>query len=140
MISIINDFPPIALDYHPHTVKAGQKASLMFTLNIPDGFHIMAHKPAEEFLIPTQLSLYPVEGVIVGQPSYPVAKEERVSWSETILLTYEGQITITVPIDVSARASGTLAFAGVLSFQGCPGNQCLPPKQQRFEISLEITA
>lgn len=138
MINIINDFPPIAIDYQPHTVKAGQKVSLMFTLNIPDGFHIMAHKPAEEFLIPTQISLDSIEGVIVGEPSYPAAKEERVSWSETVLLTYEGQITIVVPIDVTTGASGTLALTGMLSFQGCTENQCLPPKKQKFDISLDF--
>lgn len=54
----------------------------------------MSHQPAEEFLIPTQLGIESVDSVIIGEPTYPTAKVEKVEWSKVTLLTYEGQIEI----------------------------------------------
>ncbi len=43
-----------------------------------------------------------------------------------------------LPIGATAGKSGALVLSGILSFQGCTANQCLPPKKQEFTLALEV--
>ena len=136
MPRIVGSFPPININYAPKKLGAGEKNLLKINLEIPEGFDIMAHKPAEEFLIPAEVIFKPLDGVIIGEPSYPEPIKEKLEWSDTILLLYKGRIEVDVPIEVARN--GMLELSGVISFQGCTANQCLPPKKQEFTLALEV--
>lgn len=138
MPRIVAAFPPISIDYSPKTLRAGVRNILKVSLEIPQGFDIMAHKPSEEFLIPAEVILEPASDIIIGEPSYPDAMEEKFDWSEIVLRVYKGKFEVDVPIEIIDRKSGSLELPGILSFQGCTENQCLPPKKQEFILSFDV--
>ena len=57
---------------------------------------------------------------------------------EINLRIYKGKFDVDVPIGVAAERSGGLELHGILSFQGCNENQCLPPKKQEFTLSFDV--
>lgn len=138
MPKIVGAFPPISIDYSPRKLRAGEKNLLKIMLEIPEGFDIMAHKPSEEFLIPAELILESPEGFAIGEPAYPEPYEQKFDWMENKLRVYKGRIEVDVPVEITAVKSEALELHGVLSFQGCTENQCLPPRKQEFTLSLEV--
>lgn len=131
--------PEIKIDWVPRRLRRGDRVELKVSLAIPEGYHIQAHVPAEELMIPTNIALEKVSDISIGEPVYPEPDELPVSWSEVKLLTYEGKIDIAVPVQVAKDArSGPCKVEGRLSYQSCTANACLPPKEQKFALALEI--
>ncbi len=133
------DTPVIKVDYLPSKIKRGEKITLKITLEIAEGIHIQAHKPAEELLIPTIITLKETEGVTFGKPVYPEPEKLPTSWSKVELLVYEGKVDIQMPIQVVKNARlGKHDVEGTISFQGCTASLCLPPMKQEFTLTMEI--
>lgn len=138
--NVITTNPEIKINYFPKKLKRGEKITLKVTLLIPEGIHIQAHKPAEELLIPTKISLKKIEGISFGEPIYPKPSVLPTSWSKIKLLMYEGKIEVLMSIQVEKLAkTGKRVIEGSLSFQGCTSQFCLPPKEQKFELTLMIS-
>lgn len=131
--------PEIKIDWVPRKIQRGKQTALKISLTIPHGIHIQTHKPAEDLLIASKIALENVEGISFGKPIYPDPKKLPTSWSPVTLLVYEGEIDIFIPIMVAKDAkSGKYVIRGILSFQGCTDTLCLPPKEQKFTLKLEI--
>ena len=131
--------PDIKVEWDPKKFTEGEKSTIEIHLEIPEGIHIQAHKPAEDLLIPTNISLKDSGNVSFGQPVYPEPKRLPVSWSQVTLLVYEGLVNIQFPIQVAKNAKvGKHTIEGRLSFQGCTDQLCLPPKEQVFVLDTEI--
>ncbi len=130
----------IKIRWVSQTISKDKKQTLQIILEIPEGLHIQAHKPAEELLIPTKISFKEAEGISLGEPVYPRPIKQPTSWSKVLLLVYEGRIEILIPIQVSKSvSSGMYQLEGTLLFQGCTENLCLPPKEQKFALTLNIS-
>jgi len=131
--------PEVQIKSSPDRLRRGEGTKLKITLTIPENFHIQAHKPAEEFLIPTELTFKKVEGLEMSEPIYPEPIKLVTSWSEVLLLVYEGNTEISVPIEVTKNAApGKREIQGILSFQGCTPNLCLRPKVRKFTLTFSI--
>ncbi|MEA3364730.1 MAG: hypothetical protein U9Q79_03730, partial [Candidatus Hydrogenedentes bacterium] len=52
-------------------VTPGNQARLAIVIQVPDGWHINAHKPLDEYLIPTETALEPPEGFTLEGVVYP---------------------------------------------------------------------
>ncbi len=131
--------PEIRVDLIPRRLRRGERDTFRLSLAIPEGYHIQAHEPSEELMIPTKISLMKVEGISIGEPIYPEPKLLPVAWSEVKLLTYEGRIDIAVTVEVAGDAKpGPCKVEGKLSYQGCTASACFPPREQQFTLALEI--
>lgn len=131
--------PQIRINYFPKKFQRGEKTTLKVTLLIPEGIHIQAHKPAEELLIPTKITLKKIKGISFGELIYPKPSMLPAIWSQVKLLVYEKEIEVVVPIQVEKLAkTGKHVIKGSLSFQGCTSQFCLPPKEQKFVLTLTI--
>jgi thiol:disulfide interchange protein DsbD len=91
---------------------------------IAAGFHINAHRPDADYLIPTVLTLS-AEGATFEPPVYPEPEARAFAFSEgRKLLVYDGTILI--------RARGPSLPSGPvraeLRYQACDDERCLPPK------------
>ena len=64
---IVTIIPP-----KPVAVAKGQRTELTVTAKIKKGFHIQANPAADEFLIPTTLTIQAGEGIIPDKPVYPM--------------------------------------------------------------------
>jgi thiol:disulfide interchange protein DsbD len=109
-------------------VAPGGAGEARLTFHVPAPWHVNAHKPNEDFLVPTVLTLVPASGVTAGAPAYPKAIQAKLSFSETPLAVYQGDFTISVPLSAAATAApGAHALHGTLRFQSCNDQVCLPP-------------
>ncbi len=92
-------------------------------VTIAPGYHINAHRPAADHLIPTELTLT-APGARFAPPVYPepIAREFAFSPGEK-LLVYDGRIEIRAPVE-EPPAGPVLAK---LRFQACDEERCLPP-------------
>lgn len=137
---MITTNPEIKITYFPKKFQRGQKTALKITLLIPEGIHIQAHKPSEELLIPTRITLKKIEGISFGEPIYPKPSTLPAFWSQVKLLVYEGIIEILVPIKVDKFVkTGKHVIDGSLSFQGCTSQFCLPLKEQKFTLIFIVS-
>ncbi len=96
-------------------------------LTVKDGWHINAHKPLEDFYIPTELRL---AGVPVAAASYPQPLVKSLSFNAKPLALYEGSIVLNA--EIPDGKAGPLS--AVLSLQTCSDQICLTPEELRFTI------
>jgi len=129
----------LRLHLEPPHLEPNQRGKLVVEVDIPEDCHIESHQPPEPFLTPTELSLDPIEGVVIGPVQYPQAEEKRFDWSPVVLLVYRGTIRLEAPIEVAAEAvAGPRQIRGQLRYQGCTPFTCLMPSSQPVEAALEI--
>jgi len=130
------------------------RVALVCTLSA--GWHMNAHKPLDEFLIPTELQFKAEENIPLNPPSkgdlrsaplivksvgYPEAKQVTLSFSPTALAVYEGRFILGVEIAVAADAApGTQALHGTLRYQACNDKSCMPPVDKPVELPVKILA
>jgi thiol:disulfide interchange protein DsbD len=102
-------------------------------MTIAPGWHVNAHVPRDDFLIPTTLTLVAPAGVRVGDVEYPAPVERRLAFggSKTFLL-YEGTVRLTASLDGTPEPGGR--FSGALRYQACDDSRCLPPRTIDLEV------
>jgi thiol:disulfide interchange protein DsbD len=102
------------------------------TVKVANGYHVNAHRPNEEFLIPTALTLQSA-GVTFEEPVYPDPKEQKFSFAgDKPLLVYDGSFEIAA----LGRPAPTQAIELSLRYQACDDERCLPPATARATIEL----
>ena len=123
----------------PVIAARGQATQLTVRAKIRKGFHIQANPAADEFLIPTTLTITVGEGIVPGKPVYPPGHPYRLEGSTEDILTYEDEVTIILPAKVLDSASpGNAGLTGKLRFQPCDDRKCLSPRSVPVVISVEI--
>jgi len=98
--------------------------ALVVEATIEPGWHINAHRPRDEFLIPTSLDVTAPTGVTLGAVEYPAPVERKLAFSEEPLLLYEGRIRMRSTLTGEAKGR----FEARLRYQACDDTRCLPPK------------
>ncbi len=114
------------------------RVAVVFTLD--EGWHVNAHEPLEEFLIPTALSLVEDSGFSAAEVAYP--KHELISLAfspDKPMAVYEHEFTVGLAINVpSGAARGEMLLKGALRYQACNDKMCAPPKDLPFEFSISV--
>jgi DsbC/DsbD-like thiol-disulfide interchange protein len=123
----------------PVVVAKGQTTLSTIRAKIKKGFHIQANPAADEFLIPTTLTIQDSPDILLGKPVYPTGLPYRLKGSSKDLLTYEGEVTIMLPFKVKDSApSGKINLTGKLNYQPCDDRKCLFPRSVSIVIPLKI--
>jgi len=123
----------------PVTIAPGTTVDVVVTFDIQPTWHMNAHRPHEDFLVPTVLEFPAAPGVRPGAPRYPDAHEVTLSFSETPLAVYEGTTTIVVPLTAAADAApGPRTITGTLRFQACDNQVCLPPATVPIRLAVTV--
>ena len=109
-------------------------------VTIAPGWHVNSHTPADEFLIPTTLTLEPPPGVHAGDVKYPASIDKLLPFSagKTMRL-YEGALKLTAPLDGTA-AGGAPPLKAKLRYQACDESHCLPPRTLELVAETEPAA
>lgn len=122
--------------YAPGTV-----ARLVAVVDVQDGWHLQAHLPTFDYLIPTTLRIQAPEGWPEARVDYPAPIRYRFAFAEEPLDVYEGRVRIFVEQPLPAGAApGEVALAATLRYQACDDRQCLPPVERRAEATLIVGA
>jgi DsbC/DsbD-like thiol-disulfide interchange protein len=121
----------------PVAVKAGAEIKVPVVVRIRPGYHINSNKPAEDYLIPTQIAwdAAPFEVIRV---EYPEAEVVSYDFSEKPLSVYSGEIEIVTVLKAPAKAAPGDTLVGRLHYQACNNKACLAPAST--EISAPLTS
>ncbi|MEA2600719.1 MAG: suppressor for copper-sensitivity [Acidobacteriota bacterium] len=120
---------------------AGKPARVAALVSIEPGWHVNAHKPTFEYLIPTELKLELPAGWPAAQLQYPAAEMKTFSFEKLPLAVYDGDVVILTQLAVPAGTkAGTYPVKASLRYQACNDSQCLPPVTAQAEIQLTVGA
>ncbi|MGH9406477.1 MAG: protein-disulfide reductase DsbD domain-containing protein [Terriglobia bacterium] len=122
-------------------VHAGGIAHAAIVADIAPDYHINAHYPSLDYLIPTQLRLDPAKVFSAEKLSYPKGKPQKFAFSATPLSVYEGKIEIGADLAVRRGvAPGEYPLRGALTYQACNDRECFPPTSVPVALSVKIAA
>jgi thiol:disulfide interchange protein DsbD len=126
------------LDKTSQQAKAGSEINLILNAKIDNTWHINSNKPNDEFLIPSVIAVKG-NGVKLTSVKYPQAHDITLSFSDTPVSVYEGEVKfeLTIAIDKSA-AAGKQTIEVRLNYQACNDQSCLPPNSASANMTLEI--
>jgi suppressor for copper-sensitivity B len=120
---------------------AGKPARVAALVTIEPGWHVNAHKPTFEYLLPTVLKLTLPAGWPPEQVQYPKAEMKTFSFVKEPLAVYDGDFVVLAQLQVPAGTkAGTYPVAAALRYQACNDSQCLPPVTAEAKIQLTVGA
>jgi thioredoxin:protein disulfide reductase len=112
-------------DYSP----AHDALSVVLLAEIADGWHVNAHQPASDALVPTTLTVIPPPGFEVGAIEYPQPEKRRLRFAGgEVLEVYSGRVRLRIPVSVrTAFTKEGASFQAKLHYQPCDDTRCLRP-------------
>jgi thioredoxin:protein disulfide reductase len=106
---------------------------------ISPGFHINAHEPSEDYLIPTKIMADLPPGIALVETTYPRGVMRAFRFSKTPLRVYEGSFTVKMKLRAeSAAPLGAKKIGLTIGYQACNQDACLPPTKIPATAELEI--
>ncbi|HEY3175503.1 MAG TPA: cytochrome c biogenesis protein CcdA [Candidatus Polarisedimenticolia bacterium] len=124
-------------------VPPGSVFRLAVELQISDGYHVNAHKPTLDYLIPTNLDLAEARtdpGFTLSEPIYPDHIERAFSFTDGVKLrVYEGRALVGVEGTAGKDLAPSIrTLKGTVTVQACNDNSCLAPAKLPVEIAVPI--
>jgi thiol:disulfide interchange protein DsbD len=142
-----NPYPAAASVLQPQTyvslqpVPRGHSFEIAVVAKISPGFHINAHVPSEDYLIPTKIMADLSPGVFLVETTYPRGVMRAFRFSKTPLRVYEGSFTVRMKLRTSGTAPlGAQKLGLTVGYQACNQDACLPPTKLAVTADLEIAA
>src|SRR5216683_3468000 len=142
-----NPFPAAASVLQPQAyvslqpVPRGRAFQVAVVAKISPGFHINAHVPSEDYLIPTKVTADLAPGVFLVESTYPRGVMRAFRFSKTPLRVYEGSFTVLMKLRTSGTAPiGPQKLGLTVGYQACNQDACLPPTKLSLAADLEIAA
>jgi thiol:disulfide interchange protein DsbD len=122
-------------------VPRGHAFEVAVVAKISPGFHINAHEPSEEYLIPTKVMADLPPGLALVETTYPRGVMRAFRFSKTPLRVYEGSFTVKMKLRTEASAPlGVKKLGLTVGYQACNQDSCLPPTKIPVTADLEIAS
>ena len=121
----------------PSSAAPGAKTTVVVEMTLGPKWHVNSNKPAEDFLIPTELTLKASAGKL-SSVRYPKHVERKFAFSDKPLRVYEGTVRFEADLELPAGAKGTVSLTGTLGYQACNEEQCFMPEQALVEAKLQV--
>jgi thioredoxin:protein disulfide reductase len=122
-------------------VPAGHPFEVAIFVDILTGYHMNSHKPSEEYLIPTGVTLAPAPGFRETGTTYPDGQMLQFDFSREKLSVYSGSVSIRVNMAADADAApGEATLPFTLRFQACNMSACLPPAKVAVPVKVKVVA
>ena len=122
----------VAIDARVTQVN-GERVGLELALDIRPGWHVNAHRPLQDYLIPTTLTVVGA-GWGLAAADYPAARVARLGFQAEALALYEGEVRIQAELRRLPDAAARLPLE--LRLQACSDQVCLPPETLRLEVAV----
>jgi uncharacterized protein YyaL (SSP411 family) len=130
-----------SLQYAAHggVTVSGQVQNRQLTVNISirPGWHINAHQPLSDDLIPTVLQADEQNTALdLSAVSYPPAKRKKLGFQDEDLALYEGEIKLLSTLSLGTLAQPDSLLRLTLRLQACDEEVCLPPERLHLQIPV----
>jgi thiol:disulfide interchange protein DsbD len=105
------------------------------------GWHVNAHLPSEDFLIPTEVAISAPAGLTFREPDYPEGELVQFQFADMALRVYDGRFLTGAGFRVAEDVPpGPLEISGSMTYQACSDQICLPPVDVPFAVMLTVAA
>ncbi|MGH9775174.1 MAG: protein-disulfide reductase DsbD domain-containing protein [Candidatus Acidiferrales bacterium] len=123
-------------------VPRGRTFEIAVVVEILKGFHMNAHKPSQEYLIPTTITPQLPSGIQAIATEYPEGRLEKFAFSPNEPLSvYTGSVTLRMKLEATSGAPlGEVRLPLTLRYQACNDTTCLPPVNVPVEVKFQIAA
>jgi thiol:disulfide interchange protein DsbD len=122
-------------------VPRGRSFEIAVVAKISPGFHINAHEPSEDYLIPTKVLADLPPGIALVETTYPRGTMRAFRFSKTPLRVYESSFTVRMKLRAETGAPlGPKKIGLTVGYQACNQDACLPPAKVPVTAELEIAA
>src|ERR1700704_3366435 len=142
-----NPYPQAASVLQPQAfvsiqpVPRGHAFEIAVVAKISPGFHINAHEPSEEYLIPTKIMADLPPGISLVETTYPRGVMRAFRFSKTPLRVYDGSFTVKMKLRAEAGAPlGPKKIGLTVGYQACNQDACLPPTKIPATEEVEIAS
>jgi thioredoxin:protein disulfide reductase len=126
-------------DVSPTPVPRGSTFDVNMVVGIMAGFHVNAHKPSEDYLIPTTLTAKLPAGFKELGTSYPPGMAKKLSFTDKPLLVYTGKFTVHAKFAAEGNAPlGKVKLPFTLQYQACNDSVCLPPVRIPVTATIDV--
>lgn len=120
-------------------VPRGSAFEVAVVVGVMEGFHMQAHKPSEDYLIPTVLTAKLPTGFKELGTSYPQGVEQKLSFTDKPLLVYTDHFTVRAKFAAATNAPlGKMKLPFTLQYQACNDSVCLPPVRIPVAATIDI--
>lgn len=117
----------------------GSTARLAALVEIEERWHVNAHVPTFDYLIPTELAFELPAGWAEAKVDYPPGEKKTFAFADQPLAVYDGTTTLFATLKVPAGAgAGPVKVRGRLQYQACNDSSCLPPTTREAELTLTV--
>ena len=116
-------------------VVSADGTKITVTLDIAKQYHINAHQPGMDDLIPTKLILDGAEGLTMNV-KYPPGEARQYPFADQAIKVYEGTITMEATVRTNGDASTSADSRLMLRYQMCTDRSCLAP--QTVEVPVRF--
>jgi hypothetical protein len=108
------------------------------------GVHVYA--PGNPDYIQVSVAVAPVEGLTIGEASFPDAEPYFFAPLKQAVKVYSKPFTVRIPVTASAAflksqksgSAGHVPLKGVISYQACDDKVCFPPQTLPFTADVRI--
>ena len=123
-------------------VRPGDKFNVAIAVEVGEGYHINAHRPTLDFLIPTSVAFGAPAGISILPEKYPAPKHRKFEFAPgTELAVHEGTLFITAEAQADKTVQqGAFNLRALVTVQACNDSQCLAPSDLPVEIPIKIVA
>lgn len=130
----------VAVHRGESAVRPGESdATIAVVLRIKEGWHVNAHEPLEEWLIPTEVVVTEPEGVEVTEVVFPEAHQLTFEFSDGPMAVYEGNAPIGLRLRLPDGADDDeITVRGIVAYQACNDHTCLAPEEAPFSVVLPV--
>jgi hypothetical protein len=119
------------------TLRPGESGNVTVPLIVAPGYHIQSNPASNEFLVPLELQLEDSDDIRFGAPDYPTAAPYRLEGTDEDLMTYHGNLSVTIRVTLSPSVSiGEKPVTGTLRYQACDSKRCLFPSS--IPVSFKV--
>lgn len=107
----------------------GKEGVLSIVFDIKPGWHINAHQPLQDYLVPTLVEVVDLPDT-VRHIVYPAGLVKRLGFQEHELALYQGRVKVKVPLK---QVTGNMIRVKV-KLQACNEQFCLPPEDLLLHV------
>lgn len=108
-------------------------ARLQVQLRVAEGWHVNAHVPLQDYLIPTTLT--GADGIVLEDVSYPEPEIRTLGFQSEALALHEGTLVMTATFSTEGVADRRRIPID-LRLQACSDEICLAPETVRLQVAL----
>jgi hypothetical protein len=113
---------------------------LKVDIAIQPGWHINAHQPLSDNLIPTTLqTLENDKAWDLSELSYPSPIRKSLGFQDEDLALYEGNISLGATLSPGSDSQSNALLRLTLQLQACDEKVCLPPERLQLQIPVTDT-